>query len=128
MRTEDQSEKYAPQLDGVRALAIGIVLLQHYLPSYARFVPSGEIGVRIFFVLSGFLITRISLGVRERSALVDQPLKLSLRQFYLRRALRIFPVYYVGVAAGIAGGLLPYPDAMPWVLTYISNWYTVSES
>jgi peptidoglycan/LPS O-acetylase OafA/YrhL len=63
-----------PQLDGVRAVAIGIVLQAHYAPSFANLFPSGEIGVRIFFVLSGFLITGILLRARGGSAKTGQSL------------------------------------------------------
>lgn len=97
-----------PSLDGLRALAIAIVCLSHMADSsglngaawrFQRSLAIGGLGVRIFFVLSGFLIT--TLLVRE----FDRSGTLNLRRFYLRRTLRIFPAYYafllfvVGVTA-----------------------------
>ena len=80
-------------LDGIRALCILIVLFAHASGTGAipmtRFAHlAGDLGVRGFFVLSGFLIT--SLLARE----LDRPAPLVLRDFYLRRALRIFPAFY----------------------------------
>ena len=72
---------YFPALDGVRAVAFLMVFATHYLQ-----MPWGWTGVNVFFVLSGFLITGILCDSR------GQPHRLS--DFYLRRALRIFPLYY----------------------------------
>lgn len=88
--------KHIPQLDGLRAVAILLVLITHlwgYPPGYDllnRIAAAGWIGVDLFFVLSGYLITRILWGTRE-----------DLRyyvNFYVRRALRIFPIYFVLLA------------------------------
>jgi peptidoglycan/LPS O-acetylase OafA/YrhL len=83
-----------PSLDGLRALAILLVLFDHHsLPlgdvPLVQLIKGrcGFLGVQIFFVLSGFLIT--TLMVRE----IGSTGRLSLRQFYLRRALRILPAY-----------------------------------
>jgi len=73
-----------PGLDGLRMVAVFLVVLYHF---GFQFVPGGH-GVLAFFVLSGFLITRLLLKERERFGTI------SLRRFYLRRALRIFPAYY----------------------------------
>lgn len=84
---------YRPQLDSIRAVAIGLVLLHHFLPLHRYvsedFFSLGLLGVRLFFVLSGFLITGILLQYRT-SRFSD-----AARQFYFRRALRIFPIYYL---------------------------------
>ncbi|MEC7582819.1 MAG: acyltransferase [Planctomycetota bacterium] len=83
-------------MDGLRAIAVLFVLWQHVPPHmpdypewlhYAGLIGPGGLGVHIFFVLSGFLITRILLVERERG--------LPLRRFMLRRLLRIFPIYYL---------------------------------
>jgi len=79
-------------LDGLRALAISAVIVGHTLPNFA---PGGQIGVDVFFALSGYLIT--SLLLRE----YDQLGTISLRSFYARRALRLIPalvVFLVGAA------------------------------
>ena len=73
---------YLPELDGLRALSVGFVLLIH--ASYGR-VQGGFLGVDIFFVISGYLITRIMMRERDATGRVD------LRDFYRRRAFRILP-------------------------------------
>ena len=112
---------YAPALDGVRALAVALVLYQHWIdhPWLDRHLPisTGLVGVKLFFVLSGLLITRILLVTRfgERSTL-----GVGLRSFYLRRALRIFPLYY-GVLLVLALTSAPFRDLWPWYVTYLQN-------
>jgi peptidoglycan/LPS O-acetylase OafA/YrhL len=79
--TRPENRAFYPALDGIRALAFLMVFFQHYTA-----MPWGWAGVDLFFVLSGFLITGIlfdSLDDRHRA-----------RNFYLRRTLRIFPLYY----------------------------------
>ncbi|MCZ4294810.1 acyltransferase family protein [Vibrio sinaloensis] len=72
---------YRPDIDGLRAVAVSLVVIYHAFPS---FLPGGFIGVDIFFVISGFLITSIILkGLNEE--------KFGFRDFYLRRINRIFP-------------------------------------
>lgn len=78
--------QYVKPLDGVRGLAILLVLCYH-----AYYNEYGWIGVELFFVLSGYLITR---GLVQDAAL---PLKDFLKRFYMRRVLRILPVYYLYV-------------------------------
>lgn len=78
-----------PALDGLRGLAILLVLLFHTAPGGQAFLPGGFLGVDLFFVLSGFLITSLLLQERKRTGTI------SLRQFYLRRALRLFPALAV---------------------------------
>jgi peptidoglycan/LPS O-acetylase OafA/YrhL len=88
------SSKRIPSLDGLRAISIAFVLLAHLTGTRnfpaalggARYL--GNLGVRVFFVISGFLIT--SLLLKEQAATGT----VSLRKFYARRTLRIFPVYY----------------------------------
>lgn len=95
-RSTNLSAARIPSLDGLRALAIGLVLLCHFTdyPDLAR--PArmmldryGHAGVRIFFVLSGFLITTLLLQERKRLGRID------VKKFYVRRAYRILPVAYL---------------------------------
>jgi len=73
-------------LDGLRGLAIGLVLLRHLVPS--AFGGAGFVGVQLFFVLSGFLITTLLFEERARSG------RISFGAFYVRRALRLLPALY----------------------------------
>jgi peptidoglycan/LPS O-acetylase OafA/YrhL len=75
---------HIPALDAVRAFAVTLVVGAH-----AGIGPGGDIGVNAFFVLSGFLITHLLLKEYENAQ------NINLRAFYFRRALRIFPAYYV---------------------------------
>jgi peptidoglycan/LPS O-acetylase OafA/YrhL len=79
--TNPPNNAYFPALDGIRALAFLMVFAYHYLD-----LPWGWAGVDIFFVLSGFLITGILFDT------IDAPHRI--RNFYMRRTLRIFPLYY----------------------------------
>ena len=92
--------KYRPDIDGLRAIAVGSVLVYHAFPSL---LPGGFIGVDIFFVISGFLITTILL---QSLAAGD----FSYRDFYARRIRRIFPALLLVLLATLAFGwyvLLP---------------------
>lgn len=82
--------KYLPGLDGLRAISIIFVLLGHALigNQWVNYLPGG-IGVDIFFVISGFLITTLLLKEKIKNG------KVSLKKFYVRRILRIFPVAYL---------------------------------
>ena len=79
-------------IDGIRGLAILLVLIFHWFPSnhWINTLPNGPIGVTLFFVLSGFLITRILLHNKTQ-----QPFSSYIKNFLARRALRIFPIYYL---------------------------------
>lgn len=79
--TEPENRVFFPALDGLRAIAFLMVFGQHYLQ-----LPWGWTGVDLFFVLSGFLITGILFDTRRADHRV--------RNFYVRRTLRIFPLYY----------------------------------
>lgn len=106
-----------PQLDGLRALAVTAVIAQHY----KVLVGGAGYGVHLFFVLSGFLITRILLVERENVETLGITRVRAFRQFYARRMLRIFPLYYFVVLAGIALGVRNAREYAPWLLTYTFN-------
>nr|MBA3570250.1 acyltransferase [Pyrinomonadaceae bacterium] len=80
---------YKPQLDSLRAFAVLAVLIGHFAG-----VPIAIQGVQLFFVLSGFLITSILLDCKSQIDGQDGRRAFLLRQFYIRRFLRIFPPYY----------------------------------
>jgi peptidoglycan/LPS O-acetylase OafA/YrhL len=91
-----------PRLDGLRALAVGGVLLDHYVHAPAIHMWNlGEMGVRLFFVLSGFLITSILMEDRDLTAQAGE----RAVRFYGRRLLRLTPALWLAIAAGAALGL-----------------------
>lgn len=75
-----------PELDGIRGLSVLAVMAWHAVLPYVK---AGNIGVDVFFVLSGFLITTLLLQEWEKNGII------SLKNFYIRRALRLFPVLFV---------------------------------
>jgi peptidoglycan/LPS O-acetylase OafA/YrhL len=116
---------YNPRLDGIRFIAIATVVLGHYFPSYAHVLPDASLGVRIFFVLSGFLITGILLRARTAAANTGTPLSFTLRHFYIRRVLRIFPVYYLAVFLAVLLNETKAPGSLIALLSFTSNWWMV---
>jgi peptidoglycan/LPS O-acetylase OafA/YrhL len=88
-----------PSLDGLRAISIALVILSHLVKwkhvSLEVLGSYGALGVHVFFVLSGYLITSLLLREYERSSTI------SLRDFYIRRAFRIFPAAFVFLAVVI---------------------------
>lgn len=108
------------QIDGLRAIAIGGVFIAHFLPSLG-FLPWGQIGVRLFFVLSGFLITDILLDCRDKAGQSGGGRWWLLRQFYCRRFLRIFPLYYLVVGVAFLVDLEPVRNLIWWLVTYGLN-------
>ncbi|WP_162301962.1 acyltransferase family protein [Croceibacterium ferulae] len=111
--------RHFPQLDGLRALAVMCVLITHYWLQSGHL---GHLGVRLFFVLSGFLITGILL--EQRPAAGPAPLGPLLRSFYARRILRLFPTYYLMLAIAIALNVEGVRETAEYHVTFLSNlWY-----
>jgi peptidoglycan/LPS O-acetylase OafA/YrhL len=118
---------YCPALDGLRAISI-LLVLEHHAPWHIGrmdFLPGGFIGVDIFFVLSGFLITTLLVQEWNRSQAIN------FRSFYLRRALRLFPpLFLLIILTGLYAFLLPPAPGKPYVslggilaaLFYSTNW------
>jgi peptidoglycan/LPS O-acetylase OafA/YrhL len=117
---------YMPQLDALRFFAVlGVVIIHNWQPSSHTFLVGwfdwGTLGVRLFFVLSGFLITGILLGGRELASRDPRRRLFFMRQFYARRFLRIFPVYYAVLFALLIAGVGQIREIWPWLFSYGTN-------
>src|SRR6201986_272447 len=89
LHDEAGSKGFRPDVEGLRAVAILAVLVCH---AGVPFLAGGYVGVDVFFVISGYLITRLLLGELDRSGTI------SLRGFYARRAKRLLPLSAVLLA------------------------------
>ncbi len=118
--------RHMPQLDGLRALAVLGVLVHHYINleqvtwRWVR-LPWGHLGVRLFFVLSGFLITGILLGYRTEADSGSTQKNECLWRFYYRRFLRIFPLYYMVLTIALLAQIPPTAQFVGWLATYTLN-------
>jgi peptidoglycan/LPS O-acetylase OafA/YrhL len=120
--TPHQNRSHYPALDGLRGIAILLVVFYHNF-GFINYFFFGWLGVDLFFVLSGFLITDILLKTRNSPHY--------LKNFYLRRILRIFPLYYITLIFFLL--FLPnfspnilnlnyYLQKQAWFWTYLQNW------
>lgn len=103
---------YRPELNGLRAVAVGVVVLQHWVhPPF----PFGEIGRSLFFVLSGYLVSGI---IWKYGAYVGAagPWDQQLRTFFIRRVLRIIPPYYLALAGCYLLPLETVQQHLAWFL------------
>jgi peptidoglycan/LPS O-acetylase OafA/YrhL len=127
------SQNYFPLLDGLRALAIiGVVWFHANIGVFRPgLISRGAAGVPLFFVISGFLITTLLLREQSNTGAI------SLRRFYLRRGLRIFPLYYGVLALYVALVFVTDKHStlgrefwghLPYFLTYTSNWFVPRSS
>jgi peptidoglycan/LPS O-acetylase OafA/YrhL len=127
---------YQPELDGVRFYAFLGVFVCHTLPFEAEFyrklhlplpwvwgatVKAGAAGVDLFFALSAFLITSLLLKERQETG------GISLKYFYLRRILRIWPLYFLVIALGVVLSHTVANQSLPWYyvagyLFFVGNW------
>lgn len=109
--------RYIAELDGVRALSVLSVIACHTMPS----APGGFIGVDIFFVLSGFLITRLLLAERDSHG------EIRIASFYMRRALRLMPAFYTMLVAIVAFLLVSGTrDRLSFETVLVSGFYLMN--
>ncbi len=122
-RPVEGSNRYHPGLDGLRAVAVLAVIAYHLGFGWAS---GGLLGVEVFFVLSGYLITDLLVNEHRRSGRVD------LGQFWLRRAKRLLPALFVMLAAVVVWATLVDParlaavrSDLPAAVLYVSNWWFI---
>ncbi len=142
-RKHSQNKFYRPELDAVRFVAFVFVFLQHDIPSGDRPIVQGilksyaplyislhgvfQFGLSLFFTLSAFLICELLL--RER----DVTGTIGVKEFYIRRILRIWPLYYLALAIGLGYALLSGGDrtaiaGLGWFALFMGSWYTTAHS
>jgi peptidoglycan/LPS O-acetylase OafA/YrhL len=114
---------YLPGLDGMRAIAVVAVMVYHANTSW---LPGGFLGVEMFFVISGYLITLLMIAERERNY------RVSLRDFWFRRARRLLPALFVLLTLLTIWTALFERDALGQLrgdvissFFYVSNWYQI---
>jgi peptidoglycan/LPS O-acetylase OafA/YrhL len=111
------SERYIKSLDGIRALAVLLIMVYH-----ANLLHFSWVAVQLFFVLSGFLITGILWNEKQKPSSIG----FKYKKFIVRRSLRIFPLYFgylliIGVAYLVLGFPSYYPLNIPYLATYTFN-------
>jgi len=114
---------YLPGLDGMRALAVVAVMVYH---ANSDWLPGGFLGVEMFFVISGYLITLLLISEREREY------RISLRQFWMRRARRLLPALLTMMLLVTAWTAVFRSEALGALrgdvvagFFYVSNWYQI---
>jgi peptidoglycan/LPS O-acetylase OafA/YrhL len=114
---------YRPGLDGLRALAVIAVLLYH---ADLAWIPGGFLGVEVFFVISGYLITALLLAEWRQRGSID------LKTFWMRRARRLLPALYVLLIATLAFAVVFLPGEVAGLrgdvlaaFGYVTNWYLI---
>ena len=121
--SEETRMGYQPALDGLRALSVIAVILYH---AGVQWIPGGFIGVEVFFVVSGFLITSLMIDEQHVSG------KVSLKQFWIRRARRLLPALFTMLIASLIAVTFFAKDSAPDfrqdvlpALGYFSNWWQI---
>ena len=114
---------YLPGLDGLRAIAVVAVMVYH---ANSTWLAGGYLGVEVFFVISGYLITLLLIAEHERTGTID------LKQFWIRRFRRLLPALFVMMLLLTIWVSLFKPDALGKLrgdvlagTLYISNWYQI---
>jgi peptidoglycan/LPS O-acetylase OafA/YrhL len=114
---------YSPGLDGLRALAVMAVLLYH---ADLTWIPGGFLGVEVFFVISGYLITALLLAEGRQKG------RVNLKDFWLRRARRLLPALYVLLVVTLTFAVVFLPGEVAGLrgeaiaaFGYVTNWFLI---
>ena len=114
-----KAKNYFYQLDALRGVACIMVLFYHLVPGSSNWLALGPLGVRLFFVMTGFLLVGNHLQQVERG---NAPLQI-LSGFYKKRAIRIFPVYFLAFGILCILGVEPAREVWAWIATFSVNFY-----
>ncbi len=114
---------YQPQMDGLRALAVIAVLLHHYEGPFNTLFNFGTLGVRFFFVMSGFLITKMLLRSRKKWEQSQTSWLNEWSHFQLRRLMRTVPVYWLSLFLAAVLALPSVRESLFWTMTFLTNFY-----
>lgn len=111
---------FIPQLDSFRFFAVFLVLISHWIPKF-NYLPWGSLGVTFFFVLSGYLISSNLLYLKESINNKEISIPQAFKLFYIRRTLRIFPLYYFAIILLylLIGKI--FEGNVIWYITYLPN-------
>ncbi len=120
-------EEYFEQLNGIRFIAVFLVLLDHWLIPINPFSFLGHLGVVIFFVLSGFLITRILFQNADDCRTSKSGISAKIIRFIYRRSLRIFPIYFLLLFIGFIFSLSNFREFWYYLVFYLPNYYIMSK-
>ncbi len=122
-RPQDSRLPYLPGIDALRAIAVLAVFLYH---AGVGWMPGGFLGVDVFFVISGYLITSLLLSEQRRTG------KVALGQFWMRRARRLLPAVGVLIAVTMIVAAIVEPDRLTELrgdaissLAYVANWHFI---
>jgi peptidoglycan/LPS O-acetylase OafA/YrhL len=114
---------YSPGLDGLRAIAVMAVLLYH---AELPFIPGGFLGVEVFFVISGYLISALLLAEWRQKGTIN------LKDFWLRRARRLLPALYVLLVVSMSFAVVFLPGEVAGLradviaaVGYVTNWFLI---
>jgi peptidoglycan/LPS O-acetylase OafA/YrhL len=122
-----REKEHIVQLDGIRFFAVSMVILAHsvqwqWVQPWLTMLPLSQ-GVTLFFVLSGFLITKILLSNRDKYAEYNMGKSPLIKNFYIRRFLRIFPIYYLTIFFLFFINYGNAREIFPWLVSYTTNIY-----
>lgn len=125
MNKKERPVNYMPQLDALRAFAVLLVIISHWFNEehfLNRYSQNGSLGVTLFFGLSGFLITGILLR-NKKQVEGGNSTSRACKIFYARRALRIFPVYFLLLFILLAFNIASIRESFSWHFFYGSDFF-----